>query len=147
MGAPKGPRLPPEQHTDEEGVFTVFPGVACRTCALPLTSRNRYRKTLFCVPHGREMDYAKRHPLGWIRPLASSRLDQPITRSMPTTSKPACESSQIPRSDFQSPQYRRLQSLFTAFMNHPTLDDSSALLVSAMNEYELMARLRRVIPA
>ncbi len=61
----------------------------------------------------------------------------------PTTT---CESPRIPRAEFQSPQYRRLQSLFTAFINHPTLDDSSALLVSAMNEYELMARLRQAIP-
>lgn len=138
MGAPKGPRLPPEIHTDEAGTFTVYPGKSCSVCSIALTSRTRHGTSRLCISHGREKDASRHRSQG--QPPS-----QRTTRTMPTPTTP-CDSPRIPRADFQSPQYRRLQSLFTAFINHPTLDDSSALLVSAMNDYELIARLRRVIP-
>ena len=140
MGAPKGPRLPIEQRTDAQGSFVVFTGKTCTVCALALTSRNRHGTRRLCLTHGREMDVARHRPER-IRVPCLNRI-----RTMPTTLKPAREPAQDLRCDFQTPQYRQVQRLFTQFMNYPTTDGYSALLVSAMNEYELMARLRQVIP-
>lgn len=47
----------------------------------------------------------------------------------------------------RSEQHRRLQALLGAFMNYPTRDGAAKLVIEAMNDYELMARLRQVIPA
>ena len=139
MSAPKGPRLPPVALSDAGGSYHAFPGKSCSVCTAPLTSRNRFGTALLCLPHGREKDAARVRFPRWIS-------KQSKARAMTTTPKPAREPAPDLRCDFQSPQYRSLQSLFTQFMNYPTTDGSSALLVSAMNEYELMARLRQVIP-
>ncbi len=48
---------------------------------------------------------------------------------------------------FQTPQYRQVQSLFSTFINNPTDLEAASALSSALNEFELMARLRQVIPA
>ncbi len=144
MGAPKGPRLPPQEHIDEEGVFIVFPGKSCTVCAVALTSRNRHGTSRLCVPHGREKD-AARHRLQGKPP--SQRTTRLRTKTDPTQTTAPDATPEVRPLCYPPLEQRRLQSLFHAFLNHPTLDDSSAILVSAMNEYELMARLRQVIPA
>ena len=134
MSASKGPRLPPVAMSDADGSYQAFPGKSCSVCSVSLTTRNRFGTALLCLLHGREKDAARIRSPRWVT-------TQRKARTMTTTSPV----KRLP--DFQTPQYRRVQSLFTSFMNYPTRDGSSAPLVAALNDYELMARLRQVIPA
>lgn len=38
--------------SDEDGIFTEYPGLRCRVCRVALTSRNRYQNYKVCSTHG-----------------------------------------------------------------------------------------------
>ena len=129
MSAPIGPRIRPVITYDDDGMLTTYTGKTCSVCAVQLTSRNRYEAKLLCGEHGREHQRARIR-----KPKAGQ------TGSRPRVAAAAVVAPTDPERD-------RLRRLFNAWLQHPDFGAGRAVLLAAMNEYELTERLRRVLPS
>lgn len=132
-GAPTGPTVRPRLVRDEDGtMYTIYPGKACAAPGCPvleLTSRNRYGKKTLCIEHGRAAD-RNRGPRS-AEQIAAAK----VRRGTKAAAAPI------------DPQRDRLHNIFRGWLQHPEIESLRDVLIAAMDEYELMARLRRLIPA
>jgi hypothetical protein len=145
-GAPIGPRVRPIVRFDDEGRYTVWPDKACSVCGLGLTSRNRYGASTMCREHGRE------HERNRVRKPRAVSLRQASTvtpvskvgaKDSDTGSLAAPRSEVISGLDIDA----RLHAALSTWLCNPDAEYAADLLQSALDDYELRHRLRRLLPA
>ena len=123
MSRSQGPRIKPIIVNDEQGQFHIFPGKHCSApgCGVQLTSRNRHQAALICKEHAREK--ARDHK----REIAQGVVSKKTAPGLPT----------IPDG---------LLTSLKLWLNDPADSYAQERICRAMDEYELNARLRKMLP-
>jgi len=140
MGKPAGPHVRPTVTTDDDGQLITFHR-ACifgtedgKPCGVGLTSRNRYRDTLYCLEHGKVWERVRKQRRS---PSAATRT--PLAPLAARIAAPAALDLGLLRLPLD------LQAALTAWLYAPGDDDTEGDLQAALRDHELKHRLTRAI--
>ena len=101
-------RIRPRCTFYDEGIYTFYTGKWCTTCAVVLTSRNRYRDILLCIEHGKEKEKARyQRTTAAVKVGGEDRLKAANGDAGVTTVKKQC------------PERQNLKRIFHLWLNHP----------------------------
>ena len=137
--------------TDKDGPYIVYLGKACTTCHVQLTSRNRERERLLCKVHAKEADrlaLVKRRSKGdALRGNASQATNPPSTPEGSAAHPPVGPRRRDCLGRSRGYHEVALRNALSWLIDNPFSPTAQEGLMRAGRDYELIERLRLVIPS